>query len=379
MRRRLLINGTILNTPGSTGLGVYSQSVLPGLVQSLLQDNIVDDIVLLGRPERLNQTLGDVTQLSEIRMRPVGAVSPLRRLLDLNRVVRAERNSAERTVFYSPTHHGVLLSRPAQVITIHDLFAKRFPQNYRAQSMYFNWYVPRLLRHCDAVIADSQSTADDLQVYYTKPPPAEVVHLAVREDLKAASPEVVPECSDRSFFLFVGPSFPYKNCERLIEAYAEYRGGHPDSGHALVFAGGRDPYVASLRSLVAGRHPGLVRDIVFPGYVSTAQLSWLYSRARALMMTTLFEGFGLPALEAMQCGCPVVAANVGALPEICGRAALFVDPKNINQMAGTMARLADDESERTRLAELGRQNIDRFSWERTISGISSVIRKSFET
>jgi glycosyltransferase involved in cell wall biosynthesis len=320
MSTQLIINATILNQSHLTGLGVYTANLLPPLVRSIIDDDRFAQVVIAGNPERLQHTLGTVTNHPKIQVRRLTTEHPIGRLIALDRLVVSERQQSGETIFYSPTHHGVVRRGLTQVITVHDLFARIFPHNYRQQYYYFRWYLPRVLARTSRVIVDSASTTKDLQRYYPNSPPAVVVHAAIRSDLSTAAPQAIPSLSNQSYFLFIGPSYRYKNCVRLIDAFAAYR--RSESGK-LVLVGGRETYVGELKHHLSTKYTGLREDVIFLDYVEVSELAWLYKNATALMLTTLYEGFGLPALEAMACGCPVIASWAGSLPEVCGEAAQF--------------------------------------------------------
>jgi len=367
---RILVNATILNNPRPTGLGVYTAAVLPRLLVAFDNDVRVTETVLIGDPERIAAACGDLSAYPGVVLRRVTTNHPIHRLIALNRAVLSESRGKWPVLFYSPTHHGVITGMACQVITVHDLFARLFPHNYRMQSWYFKMYLPRVLAKTSKVIVDSAATAADLRRFYPAAPSTSVVHLAARSDMRDTPVSEIAALSGRRFFLFVGPSYPYKNCERLIEAFVALP--RTGDGVALVFVGGRASYVERLQRQAAALKLESA-DVVFLEYVSPGELVWLYRQATALMITTLYEGFGLPALEAMQCDCPVVASRRGSLPEVCGEAALYVDPEDVRQITDAMAKLASDDATSQTLIAAGRRNLTRFSWDVTASKVAKAI------
>jgi len=373
MRSHVMINATMLNEPSMTGLGVYTLNVLRELLPLLIKDEQVTEIVLLGDQNRLSRLLGKLVESPGITVSYLAPTGPISRLLGLHRAVgRQARRGA--TVFYSPTHHGVLSGRVAQVVTIHDLFALLFPQNYRSQNRYFKWYVPRLLRKTQAVIADSDSTARDISRFYGSKCTVETVHAALPTDLASATPAPVSSLEDTRFFLSIGPAYAYKNADRLIDAFVQFRMRYRAEDIRLVFVGGREPYLSYLKSYIEKNAVATRNEIVFLGYVSNQELAWLYSRAVAAMVTSLYEGFGLPSLEAMHFGCPVVASNVGSLPEICGEAALFVDPYEVDDIVRAMQQVTVDRKLRSNLKVKGESNLSRFGWHITARRVYAILK-----
>jgi len=174
------------------------------------------------------------------------------------------------------------------------------------------------------------------------------------------------------YVLYVGTLQPRKNLGRLLEAVAllrkEARRGEAPS---LIIAGRKgwlyDPVFQQVERL------GLEGEVVFPGYVPQEDLPALLSGARLFVFPSLYEGFGLPVLEAMACGTPVVCSNVSSLPEVAGDAALLVDPLDVEGMAEAMNRLLQDEGLRAELVERGYRQVRRFSWERCARATLAVL------
>jgi glycosyltransferase involved in cell wall biosynthesis len=170
----------------------------------------------------------------------------------------------------------------------------------------------------------------------------------------------------RPYCLFVGNLEPRKNLPRLIEAFGLLRrhGLAPADLPQLVLAGTRGWLSSGIFRAAAGQ--GLeAPDIVFTGYVPPADLPALYAGAACFVFPSLYEGFGLPVLEAMACGTPVVASTASSLPEVAGDAALLVDPHDVEGLAGALRRLWGDAELRADLRERGLQRATLYSWERT--------------
>lgn len=169
------------------------------------------------------------------------------------------------------------------------------------------------------------------------------------------------------FFLYVGAAYPYKNLRRLIEAFARVNGDY-----RVVLAGDHEEFRAALEQRVAML--GLGERVVFPGQVTEAELAALYQAALAYVFISLREGFGLPGLEAMAAGAPVVAARAGSLPEVYGEAARYCDPMDLDSIAAALTEIAADGELRKRLVALGRRRVAVFSWTRTAEQTLDVYR-----
>jgi len=374
VRRTLLLNATILNQPELIGLGVYAYSMFRELLTPPAVDWPYDRVALAGRRSRLEELLGDIVERSGVDIIDLATDRPVNRLVSLNRTVQRERRGGE-VYFYSPTHHGVVVHTSGQVVTVPDLSPLLFPRNYRQQYYYYRYYLPRLLRLSTIVITLSDHTARDLTRFFPSVTRWKTIYAGLRHDLADVTPDPVKHLVGKPFFLFVGPSYRHKNADRLLSAFAALAGDDRLRPYQLVFAGGRRDYLHYLKGVTESLPAEVAAGVHFLGYVSRAELAWLYRQATATMVTSLYEGFGLPALEAMSFRCPVVASKVASLPEVCGDAALFVDPENVREIADAMKRLVYDDPLRSRLAERGAENLGRFSWRRAADEVRSILRK----
>jgi len=261
---------------------------------------------------------------------------------------------------------------PAAVVTIHDLGYHRFPA---AHSRFQRFYLPLSSRWsswaADALIAVSAATATDLQHFYgVDPQKITVVHEA-----PSALPLVEEPVAARwpaSYGLYVGTLQPRKNLPRLIQAYAQLRRRQAISW-SLVLAGAPGVEAAELTTLV--NRLGVADSVYFLGYVAEGELATLYEQAALFLFPSLFEGFGLPVLEAQRYGVPVMTANNSSLPEIAGDGALLVDPTDVDALADAMLRLSEDEALRQQLIAAGYENVKRFSWEKAARETLAVFEK----
>jgi glycosyltransferase involved in cell wall biosynthesis len=174
-----------------------------------------------------------------------------------------------------------------------------------------------------------------------------------------------------SYFLYVGSAYPYKNLLGLIDAFALHADKIADDSR-LVLAGDHEQFASELRQ--RAKEHRIEERVVFPGVVSEAELAALYNAALAYVFVSLREGFGLPGLEAMAAGVPVIAARAGSLPEVYRDAAEYCDPLDIESIATALASVAGDEGLRTRLSSRGRERAAEFSWRRTAEQTLAVYR-----
>lgn len=263
------------------------------------------------------------------------------------------------------------------VLTVHDLIGKLFPQNLPPVSrFYWSLWLPFSLRFADEIIVNSECTRRDVMRLAGLPAERiEVVHLGVDEGFRPLAFEEIEARRaryglPRHAILYVGTLEPRKGIDTLIDAFAEMVGRHP---HHLLLAGKRGWYWEPILRRVAERR--LEDRVRFLDYVAEGDLPALYASASVFAFPSRYEGFGLPVLEAMACGTPVVCSNAGALPEVAGDAALLVPPDKPRALAEALEAVLDDEGLRDSLREKGLQRAGQFTWERTAQGTLRAYQK----
>jgi glycosyltransferase involved in cell wall biosynthesis len=290
----------------------------------------------------------------------------LREQLELPRLVRRERLD----LVHYPHVTVPLLSSTPFVVTIHDLNYLDTSAISRRAALRAGYRVELAkVRRARRLIAVSEHTRDTV-VRELGVDPARVAVTYEAADAPAVDPDPTTPGRydlDAPYFLYVGSAYPYKNLARLIDAFARL-----DAEYRLVLAGDHEDFGAALREQAAG----LGERIVFPGRVSEAELAALYAGALAYAFVSVSEGFGLPGLEAMQAGVPVVAADAGSLPEVYGDAARYCDPLDVESIAAALAEVATDEKLRRRLVARGRQRAGKFSWASTAEQTLAVYREA---
>jgi glycosyltransferase involved in cell wall biosynthesis len=277
-----------------------------------------------------------------------------------------ELRSARLDVLHSP---DFIAPRPGpwkSVITVHDLAFLRMPRILTSQSRRYYGGVARAVREADAVIAVSHATASDLiELVGAAPEKISVVYEAPGTDLGPLPGEdahtIVAERFGLSgpFVLFVGTLEPRKNLPTLIQAFSQLRKDFPVQ---LVLAG-RNGWLSDdvFRTV---REQALADGVVFIEDFGSAELRALYGAAEVLVLPSLYEGFGLPAVEAMACGTAVVVANTGALPEVVGDAGVLVRPDDPNDIAQGLGWVLGNPAFRATLIQRGIERAATFSWVR---------------
>lgn len=283
-------------------------------------------------------------------------------------------------VLFIPAHVLPIIHPRASVVTVHDLGYLYYPQAHRLLDRFHLDFSTRYNAQAAIhLIADSQATKRDLVEHYgVDPAKITVVYpgydsAAFRPVRGAAAIEAVKTRYGigSEYILFVGTLQPRKNLTRLIEAYSSLA----TRQLKLVIAGKRGWLYEGIFRQV--EELGLERQVVLTGYVTEEDLPTLLSGARLFVLPSLYEGFGLPVLEALACGTPVVCSNASSLPEVVGDAAILVDPLDVEELAAAMERILGNEALQAELIERGLEQARRFSWERCARKTLAVLEESF--
>jgi glycosyltransferase involved in cell wall biosynthesis len=263
---------------------------------------------------------------------------------------------------WSPANAGPWLLKN-QVLTIHDASVFDHPQWFKpsfAAWTRLSWKI--LAQRVKAIITVSNFSRERLKIHLGIPQEKiHVIHNGVGTPFEPQSQTRVEEVKkkyklDKPYFLFVGTNEPRKNLSTLLQAWKDLK----NSVHTLFIAGGRGNVFADT-------------DFGVSIYVPDEDLPALYSGATAYVTTSHYEGFGLPALEAMACGTPVIAPNTTSFPEILGNAALLIDPNNSTEITIAMQKMMDDPQLANRLRENGLGQIKNFTWERAAEKTQSLL------
>ena len=259
------------------------------------------------------------------------------------------------------------------VVTIHDLILHSFPTGqastlplpmYYAKLFGYKFVISRAARKAVKIIAVSKATkneivtqlgVDENKVVVTY----EGVDLNLSSKLKTKSSK--QKLIAQNYFLYVGNAYPHKNLEKLIESFVKFSVKYPDV--CLVLVGKEDFFYKRLKEKV--KKIGLLERVIFFGYATEEELALLYKDAVALVMPSLMEGFGLPALEAMANGCLILASKIPALQEICGDVAIYFNPLSSQDLYKKMEDIfSNDSNHRSRKIAMGLEKAKQFSWEK---------------
>ncbi len=360
---RIAVDANEAFRPELVGFGVYARH----LVQNLRALAPTEELVFLGiRSEPFGaepEGSGNIVMLRSLAYR--SAWSQLRLPLHLWR--------HRYDLFHSLEHKLPRASFCPTIVTIHDLAFLKFPETTRsAHRQRFVWFTRDAIRRATRIIAISESTKRDIcQIFNASPDRIDVVYHGV--DHSVYRPEAMRSRRSVPYLLTVGTLQPRKNFGMLMRAFNRLCSRWPQRIELLII--GKRGWMWEGIEQQARTGPYADR-IHLLGYVPDEQMPSMYAGAALFVMPSLYEGFGMPPLEAMACGVPVVAANESSLPEVLGNAAMFLDPHDEGAWAEGIQRLLNNPQEAATLRRDGFVQAAKYSWERTARETLNVYRKT---
>jgi len=355
-------------TPHFPGIGRYVSNLAYALAGQLLSD---ETLTVLHHPAHVL----DFPVSATCRLMPV-TVSPfsLAQQWVIPRILRQLKADLYHSAYYlMPYAPGV----PA-VLTLHDIIPLLLPEQSGARArLMFRWMTALALHATTHVIVVSEATRRDVQAHFDcTRRPLTVIAEAADPQFRPASVEAIAELRAQytlpdEFLLYLGSNKPHKNLTRLVEAYAQLQPLNPPP---LVIAGAWLPEHPEARERAAalGLDASQVRWL---GRISCADMPTLYTAATLFVFPSLYEGFGLPPLEAMACGTPVACANTSSLPEVVGDAAVLFNPTQVGAIVDALRTLLGDTDLRADLRQQGLAQAAKFSWTRTARETLALYRK----
>lgn len=357
---RIAFDGTTL-TPGRTGVGYYTEHLLQHLAREV-EHSGHELIVVSNQPVDTAQPLPRHVRVHDRKRFPL-------RVAWMQMLAGRVLEDVRADVAHFTNGMIPLGTSAARVVTIHDVSLKLYPEYHPVRRRVINRpLIAVAARVADAVVAVSHSARSDLLKFHSIPAErVSVVHEAAGPGFKRiGDPRLRARIRMRyglpeRFLLYVGAIEPRKNLPRLMEAFAAAR--RQGMVHELVCVG---PYGWSSRDLYQRVDDlGLRRHVHFTGYVPVDDLPVIYNLAELFVFPSIYEGFGLPVIEAMACGTPVITANTSSLAEIAAGAAETIDPHDVEALTAAIVTIARDHERRHDLARRGLRRAEEFSWART--------------
>jgi glycosyltransferase involved in cell wall biosynthesis len=351
------------------GIGRYVFNLAQAIIPLLSKD---ERLILLRDPTRSSPwdptaLAGEWVQMVDVPISPFS--------LHQQWIVPRLLRRLEADLYHSPYYLMPYWPGVPAVVTVYDLIPLLFPQiASRRTRLLFRWTTALALRVASHVIVISQATCRDLLVFYhLSPQKVTAIPLAADSDFHPQPPTEVERVHRKyalpeDYILYLGINKPHKNLVRLIDAFSRII--PHDSRLTLVIAGVWDSRYPEPRRRVVTL--GLENTIRFLGPVPEADLPALYAGAALFVLPSLYEGFGLPALEAMACGAPMACSNTSSLPEVAGDAALYFDPADVEAITAALRRLLSDTGLRAALRQRGFEQAAKFSWDRVAAETGAV-------
>ncbi|MBA4166754.1 MAG: glycosyltransferase family 4 protein [Chitinophagaceae bacterium] len=373
--RTIGINGSMLDHQPS-GIGIYSINLINHLFALYRADAYNRLTVFTPSRDFLHPDLHMVKLLDVLQSSRYGKLAAFSRFFWNTFVYPFQARKCD--VLLSPTTHASFVLRN-QILTIHDLLSLRFGNINAFQRMYFKYVLPLLMNRAVKVIAISQATKRDIVEFLHYPgEKIEVVYNGYDQSLFNVTDDsegmIAKTYGLSDYFLVIGPTYAHKNILLVLDVYKSL----PESTkikHPLVITGGKRPYLTVLEQYV--RQLMLEKHVHFLGYVPQTHMPQLYREAFALLFPSLHEGFGFPLLEAMACGCPVICSNTSSMPEVCGDAALYINPLKKMSLFKAITRLEITPRLHMELRAKGLSQAKKFSWEQAASELKSIIDINF--
>ncbi|MBW6534484.1 MAG: glycosyltransferase family 4 protein [Mariniphaga sp.] len=283
-------------------------------------------------------------------------------------------------VFLSPDGYISLKTKVRQLAVIHDISFAHRPQDIPGMKRwYYNYFFPKFARKAARIATVSNySKADIAKTYLINPEKIDVVYDGCNEEFRPFPPEeqrlVRQKYTDGvPYFLFVGALHPRKNIAGLLKAFDAFK-TNSDSHAKLLIVGGEMHKTGEISE--TWQKMQFKNDVVFTGRISQEEIYGIFGSALALAFVPFFEGFGIPILEAMSAGIPVICSNTTSMPEVGGDAVLYVEPENVKHITVAMKKIASDSVLRNELIEKGFRQKKNFSWDKTASLLWKSIKQT---
>ncbi len=331
----------------TTGLGVYTK-------------NLVEHLTAAAHPRMSFYFFGQETS---------NDLNTMRRMWRENVQLPLQAVRQKIDLLHVPAFAPPVFKASKLVVTVHDLIGMLFP-NQQGWPSRFYWgkWLPWTIRRADVMIADSEHTKKDLLKHLRIPESKiHVIYPSGYEKFLPGKTDKMSGLKNRfgisgPYFLCVGTLEPRKNLQRVIEAFVSFKEKNRDF-HLVIVGSKNFAHGKIFDSLSASA--GTMRDIHFTHYVEHEELNTLYCGAQAFIYPSLYEGFGIPILEAMACGTPVITSDRSSIPEVAGSAAIQVNPYQVEEIEAAMHELTRNHQRRAELIEKGFLQIKKFSWKET--------------
>ena len=346
-----LFNGSYMGQR-NTGIGVVSKSLISSLST---------DLVALLDPLNSGRK-GSIAIPSDLSPEK-GFKAHLKRLAWVERHVPKLLRDSGAHVLLSPLPEAPLFSPVRSVVLAHDLLPLRYPSS-KSLLAYYSIYVPQVLHKAELILCNSEATARDLNQILNIPI-SKLVTIKLGFDSSSIYPRNLPR---EDYFLVLGRHNPHKNLERVLMAFSSLK----LDNYRIVFVGPFDHRYTPHLKRIAKEHQ-ILDKCIWINWISDKERLVYLNKCRCLIIASLWEGFGLPALEAMACGTPVIASNSGALPEVVGDVAILIDPLRHKSIANAMLEIIQSKKLQIDAHLSGPKQASNFNWKTTAKEVENIL------
>jgi glycosyltransferase involved in cell wall biosynthesis len=373
-RTAIAVNTRFLIKGKLEGIGLFTQEVMKAFVQ---QHPEIDFYFLFDRSYDSSFIFGP-------NVHPVVLFPPARHpflwFIWFEWSVANWLNKHQPSLFISTDGFCSLRAKTPTITVIHDIAYEHFPNHVgKLVRRYYQYFVPKFIHHSQRIVTVSEFTKSDVIAHYQTPASKiDVVYNAAKEVYQPITKEEQEQVrmnvsNGKPYFVYVGSIHPRKNIVQLLEAFELFK-TQTKSAVKLIIVGRKawqhDDVEATLDQLLSKN------DIQFLGHLSSEETASIVASSLAMCYVSLFEGFGIPIVEAQQAGTAVITSNLSSMPEAAGAGALLVDPKDTQSIADAMQRIFDDTALRETLIQRGFENCKRFSWEQSARKLWEICIKS---
>jgi glycosyltransferase involved in cell wall biosynthesis len=359
-----------------TGVGNYILQLVIALAPQVKEDG--SRLHVFGRSDQR-----DLDELKETAFIDCGAMNRLQRMIFEQTVLPGLIVKHSISLLHSPNYSIPFFASCKRVCTIHDLTCFLYPQRRKLlHGMYFRHMIRYSAYHADLVITVSENTANDLRCLFSNSNvPVRTIYQGYNRMFRkmdvVQTEGILSQLGlEHPFFLFVGTIEPSKNIERLIDAFRLFS-CNAKRPFELIIVGKRGWDVKTIFRAI--EKVSVSCRVRYLGYIDNEKLRALYSGARAFIYPSLYEGFGLPPLEAMSCETPVACSNASSIPEAVGDAAILFDPLDVNSIAAALHQISNDETLRSDLIRKGRKRLEMFAWHDSARKVLSIYHEVMDT
>lgn len=355
------IDSSRTTKPKLTGTEHYSVEIIRAMLAMDEQDRFI-----LYAPKDPRKRLGPLPANAKVKIMPFGKLWSQVRL-------SWEMLYHKPDCLFVPSHTVPLIHPKNTVVTLHDLGFKHFPELYSPKELFYhNWTMKFSAEKAKRIIAPSEYTKNDLiKTYNLEPNKITVIYHGLNREKFQPRTKV----AKKPYIFFIGRLEEKKNIIGMLRAYALLR-KEKRIKHRFILAGSPGFGYEKIRRQIEQMPPDVRKDVIQLGYVDEAEYIKYLQEAEIFFFATFFEGFGLPLLEVMAAETPIVASNVTAMPEVAGKAAILVNPRNPLEMASALSRLINSKKARDTLIYRGRMRARLFSWEKAAQQTLEVIHST---